>query len=107
LAALDAAPPETEQERAAWRARLAERRLREAHLALEQAEQRGAPPRVLERVAATCAPAVAVYEAAVLACAAHAPSGGNGMAIGEKGEEEQAAGAGGAAAPHQVCDTTQ
>jgi hypothetical protein len=68
LAVLDAAPPETEQDRAAWRARLAERRMREAHLALEEAEQRGAPPRELERVAAAFDHAMAVYGAAQVTC---------------------------------------
>jgi hypothetical protein len=52
LAALDAEPPETEQERATWRTRLAERRMRETHLALEEAEQRGVSARDLERVGA-------------------------------------------------------
>jgi hypothetical protein len=75
LAALDAEPPETEQERAAWRALLTERRMREAHLALEEAEHRGAPTRDLERAAATFHHVVLVYEAAIQACAAHAPSG--------------------------------
>jgi hypothetical protein len=42
LAALDAELPEADQERAEWCARLAERRMREAYLALEEAEQRGA-----------------------------------------------------------------
>jgi hypothetical protein len=64
LTALDVEPPEAEQERAAWRARLAERWMQEAHLALEAAEQQGAPLRDVERAAAVCAQAVAVYEAA-------------------------------------------
>jgi hypothetical protein len=74
LAALDAEPPEMEQERAAWRVLLAERRTREAHLALEEAEQRGAPPHEVERLASTFDQAVAVYEAAQLAAAASAAS---------------------------------
>jgi hypothetical protein len=44
LAALDGEPSEGEHERAMWRVRLAERRMREAFLALEEAEQRGARP---------------------------------------------------------------
>ena len=67
LAALDAEPPHAEQDRAAWRARLAERRMREAHLALEEAEQRSALPRELERVSAEFDCAVAVYGAARMA----------------------------------------
>jgi hypothetical protein len=71
LVALDAEPPdtETEQERAAWRARLAERLMREAHLALEEAEQRGASPGDLEHATGMFAVAVAVYEAAQSATA--------------------------------------
>lgn len=71
LAALDAEPPEAEQERAAWRALLAERRMRETHLALEEAEQRGAPTRELERWVATFEQAVAVYTAAHAAVSSH------------------------------------
>jgi hypothetical protein len=75
LLALDAEPPETDQERAAWRVLLAERRMREAHLALEEDEQRGASTRELERVAATFEQAVKAYKAAALvACIAPAPS---------------------------------
>jgi hypothetical protein len=77
LAALDAEPPEAEQERVAWRARLAERRMREAHLALEEAEQRGGPTRDVERVAAAFDHAVRAYKAGVQACTAHAPSDGD------------------------------
>jgi hypothetical protein len=74
LAALDAEPPNAKQERAAWRLRLAERRMREAHLALEEAEQRRAPPRELERVAVLFDQAVTVYEAAQLAAAGSTPA---------------------------------
>jgi hypothetical protein len=74
LAALDAEPPETEQERAAWRVLLAERRMREAHLALEAAEQRTAPTRELEGAVAAFGQAVAVYAAAQLAAASGRPS---------------------------------
>jgi hypothetical protein len=85
LAALDAEPPETKQDRATWRARLAERRMGEAHLALEEAEQRAASVRELERVAATFDRAVKVYEAAALvACAA--PAGGSVQAASGQGE---------------------
>jgi hypothetical protein len=77
LAALDAVPPETERERAVWRVSVAERRMREAHLALEQEEQRRAPPRVVEHAAATFAQAVARYRAAVQACTAHAHNEGS------------------------------
>jgi hypothetical protein len=85
LAALDAEPPDAEQERAVWRVQLAERRMREAHLALEEAEQRGVPPREVERATATFDQAVAVYEAADLLCAAQAPYEGRPMAsAGEK-----------------------
>jgi hypothetical protein len=77
LAALDVEPPdaETEQERAVWRLRLAERRMREAHLALEEAEQRGVSAREVERLATVFDQAMAVYEAAqaaVLAWSEHA-----------------------------------
>jgi hypothetical protein len=72
LAALDAEPPEAEQEQAAWRVLLAERRVREAHLALEQAEQRGAPSRELEQLAGAFDQAVVVYGAA------HAAAGDDG-----------------------------
>jgi hypothetical protein len=77
LAALDAEPPdaEAEQEHAAWRVQLAERRMREVHLALEEAELQGAPVRDLEPAAAAFDEAVAVYEAAVQACAAQALPG--------------------------------
>jgi hypothetical protein len=50
LAELDPEPPEAEAERAAWRLRLAERRMREAYLAPVEAEQCEASPRVLEQV---------------------------------------------------------
>ena len=82
LAVLDAEPPESEQERAAWRVLLAERRMREAHLALAEAEQQRASPRDLERLAATFEQAVAVYTAAqaastaLLAWALDAPPNG-------------------------------
>jgi hypothetical protein len=52
LAALDAEPSACEQERAVWHARLAERRMREAYLALEEAEQQSAIPQELNRLAA-------------------------------------------------------
>jgi hypothetical protein len=71
LAALDAEPPEMDQERAAWRARLAERRMREAHLALEEAEQQGASPQALESATRVFAQAVAVYTAAQTATGVH------------------------------------
>jgi hypothetical protein len=93
LAALDAEPPDADQERAAWRARLAERRMREAHLALEEAEQQGAPSRDLEPQAAAFAHAVAVYTAAQAACAAvpvcgaSAARGSSEMGSGKEGEE--------------------
>jgi hypothetical protein len=74
LVALDAEPPDTEQERAAWRVLLTERRMREVHLALKEAEQRGAPPREVERVAMAFDQAMAVYEAAQLAAAASRPT---------------------------------
>jgi hypothetical protein len=74
LVALDTEPPETEEERAAWRVLLAERRMREAHLALEEAEQRGAPARTQERAAGVFAQEVTVYKATVLACSGHDPS---------------------------------
>jgi hypothetical protein len=65
LAALDAEPPEAQRERAAWRVRLAERRMREAYLALEEAEQRGATARELERLAGAFDHEVEVYNAAL------------------------------------------
>jgi hypothetical protein len=68
LAALNGEPPEAEQERTAWRVLLAERRMREAHLALEDAEQRRASSRDLERLAATFAQAVIHYGAAQAIC---------------------------------------
>jgi hypothetical protein len=64
LATLDAEPPAAHQERAVWRTRLAERRMREAYLALEEAEQRGASPREVERLADAFAQASEVYGAA-------------------------------------------
>jgi hypothetical protein len=67
LAALDAEPPETEEERAALRVRLAERRMREAYLALEEAEQRGASPHELERLADVFDQESAGYGAALAA----------------------------------------
>jgi hypothetical protein len=82
LAALDAEPPDAEQERAAWRTRLVERRMREAHLALEEAEQRGASQRELERATGAFVQVVAVYEAAGLACAAPTPCKGSTLASG-------------------------
>jgi hypothetical protein len=103
LAALDAEPPETEREHASWRVRLTERHMQEAHLALEEIEQRGASTRELERVAATFEHAVARYGAAVLACAAHAPSGVVGMAS----NEEQVAGARRGIASHLVRDAPE
>jgi hypothetical protein len=51
IAAFDAEPPTAEHERAIWRAQLAERRMREAYLALEEAEQHGACQHELERLA--------------------------------------------------------
>jgi hypothetical protein len=109
LAALDAEPPETEaeQERAAWRARLAERRMREAHLALEEAEQHGASQRELERATGAFVQVVAVYKATVLACAASTPCNGSTLASG--GEKQavkarEAGEAGGAPAAHHECD---
>jgi hypothetical protein len=51
LVALDTEPPAAEHERAGWRMRLAERRMREAWVSLEEAEQRGAPHGELERLA--------------------------------------------------------
>jgi hypothetical protein len=77
LAALDGEPPETEQERSAWRSRLAERRMREAHQVLEEAEQRGVSARELERAAGLFDHAVHVYraaQAAALACFGRASS---------------------------------
>jgi hypothetical protein len=74
LAALDAEPLATEQERTAWRALLADRRMREAHLALEEAEQQGVPTGALERAAQAFDQAVAVYTAAQ--AAAYAMLGG-------------------------------
>jgi hypothetical protein len=65
LAALDAEPPEAEPERALWRVRLAERRMREAYLALEEAEQRGAPWRVLEELVDVFTHESAVYAVVV------------------------------------------
>jgi hypothetical protein len=71
LAALDAEPPVTEQERARWRVRLAERRMREAYLALEEAEQRGISRKELERLAEAFTQASEVYGAAVGVCDPH------------------------------------
>jgi hypothetical protein len=68
LAALDADPPEAAHERAVWRMRLAERRMREVYLSLEEAEQRDAPQPELERLADEFAHESAVYGAAVAAC---------------------------------------
>ena len=89
LAALDAEPAETAGEQAVWRVLLAERRMREAHLALEEAEQRVASARELERATRAFAQAAAVYEAATLVCTAHTPAGGVSveMLSGEEGEE--------------------
>jgi hypothetical protein len=67
LVALDAEPPETELERAIWRVRLAERRMREAYLALEEAEQRGGSLRELERLADVFAQESEGYGAALAA----------------------------------------
>jgi hypothetical protein len=64
LGALDAEPPVTEQERALWRVRLAERRMREAYLALEETEQRGAQWREPERLADVFTQVSALYGAA-------------------------------------------
>jgi hypothetical protein len=47
---LDVEPPAAEYERAVWRVRHSERRMREAYLALEEAEQRSALWRELEHV---------------------------------------------------------
>jgi hypothetical protein len=67
LAVLDAEPPEAEQERAWWRALLAEQRMQEAYLALEEAEQRHAPAHVLDRLAAVFTHESDVHAAAVIA----------------------------------------
>jgi hypothetical protein len=64
LIELDTEPPEAEQERVVWRVRLAERRMREAYLALEETEQRGAPARELEQLADVFIQETAAYEAA-------------------------------------------
>jgi hypothetical protein len=58
--------------------------MREAHLALEEAEQHGASVRELERVATTFDQTVTIYEAAILACAAHAPCEGMGTAASQE-----------------------
>ncbi len=65
LAALDAEPPKAEQERAIWRRCAAERRMREAYVLLEEAEQQGMPLGELERLAAIFEHETAVYEAAL------------------------------------------
>jgi hypothetical protein len=70
LPALDAEPPEAGTERVVWRAQLAERRMREAHLALEEAEQRGASARESARAARLFDHAVDVYRAAQAAASA-------------------------------------
>jgi hypothetical protein len=67
IEALDAEPPTAEHERAVWRVRQAERRMREAYLALEEAEQQGASQRELERLADVFA-----HESAVAAAVAGA-----------------------------------
>jgi hypothetical protein len=68
LAALDAEPPEAEQERAIWRRCAAERRMREAYVLLEEAEQQGMPVGELESLAAIFEHETAVYEAALTDC---------------------------------------
>jgi hypothetical protein len=68
LKALDAEPPDAEQERARWRLQLAERRMREAYMALEEAEQQGATPAEQEWLAAVFTHESTVYSAAMAAC---------------------------------------
>jgi hypothetical protein len=65
LRALDGVPPLVEEERAAWRARLVERRMREACLALEEAEQRGAAGREVEHLLTAFMQESAAYDAAI------------------------------------------
>jgi hypothetical protein len=65
LAALDAEPPAVDHERAVWRMQLAERRMREAYMALEEAEQRGGPSKEVERLAHVFTHASTAYGAAV------------------------------------------
>jgi hypothetical protein len=74
LALLDAEPPEPDQERALWRMRLAERRMREAYLALEVAEQQGVSSTALQHLADVFSLESAVYGAALDACPGRLPS---------------------------------
>jgi hypothetical protein len=68
LAGLDTEPPAAEQERAVWWVRLAERRMQEAYLVLEEAERRGASLAEQERLAALFTQESAVYTSALTAC---------------------------------------
>ncbi len=70
LGVLDVDAPDTEEERAAWRVRLAERRMREAYLALEEANQHSVPEWGWAQLEATFQHEVQVYAAALAAAEA-------------------------------------